>query len=133
MAGAVAFLEIEGLGELQRALSRIDKTLARDLKAEFRAAANPVAVMAEGLAREQIRRMTIPWSRMRVGVTSDLVYIAPRLHGVKTHDDPKNRPNLVGLLLNRAMEPALAANARNITVAAERALEHVAVQWEKAA
>ena len=135
MPGAVVALEVDGLGEFQRALARIDKTLARELKNEFRAAADPIRVQAEALALEKIRRMkrSPQWSKMRVGVTSNLVYIAPRLHGVKSHRDPKNRPNLVDLLLGRAMEPALAAGESHLIAAAERALEHVGIEWQQAA
>lgn len=112
MAGAVSFgagaVEVEGLVEFQRSLAILDRDLNRELRAGLLEAAQPVAETAHGLALEKIPRMRFgrgpSWAGMRVGASQGLVYVAPRQHG--TRQRSRKRPNLAGLLIVRAMEPA---------------------------
>jgi hypothetical protein len=113
-------IRVEGLTRLSRAFNAADKTLTKQLKVELRAAAEPVRADAEGLAVSGIRNIGVPWSRMRVGVTTKMVYVAPRQRGKRTL--PQNRrPNLKPLLLRRSMEPALERNKPEVI----RSMEHV--------
>lgn len=124
-------LRVEGLRELQRALKVADKTLERELRSSLREVAEPVRADAERLAVSGIPRVGLPWSRMRVGVTSTAVYVAPRQRGARG-DGSRKRPNLAGLLLGRAMEPALKQNAPAVEREMDRMLGTVGRAWERA-
>jgi hypothetical protein len=100
VAGAV---EIRGLRELDRAFTQISRDVKRGIRKELRDAGAPVRSRAEQLAVAEIRNIGGRWSGMRIGVTSRTVYVAPRPR--RSGGSP--RPNLAGLLLNRAMQPAL--------------------------
>lgn len=130
MPGAVA---VRGLRELELLFAAAGRDSKKALKKALLEVAEPVRREAETLAVEQIRNMTIPWSRMRIGVTTKSVYIAPRKRGVKSHNpfDPRRRPNLVGLMLERSMEPALEGNRREIEHGMERLFEQVANNFNR--
>lgn len=126
-------LRVEGLRELQRAFSVADKTLAKELRSRLRDVAEPVRAKAERLAVQEIRNIGIPWSRMRVGVTRSLVYVAPVERGVKTRGrTSRHRPNLADLLMGRAMSPALDANQGRVLHELEEVLDDVGRAWERA-
>jgi hypothetical protein len=98
--GAVS---VKGLRELSRAFGKLSVELKQELRETLAAAGDPVRARAESLASSEIRNIGDHWSRMRLGVTTSLVYIAPasrRRRGSK-------RPNLAPLLMDRAMQPAL--------------------------
>jgi elongation factor P--beta-lysine ligase len=123
---------VEGLRDLHRAFRRADKELIKELRTSLRKVAEPVRVDAEHLALTEIRKMTLPWSVMRVGVTQREVYVAPKLRGVKTRGrDPRRRPNLFDLLLTRVLEPALAHNQERVVYEVEKMLGSVAQKWER--
>lgn len=124
-------LRVEGLGDLQRAFRVADRSLARELRSELREVAEPVHVGAEARAVSSIRRIGLPWSRMRTGVTRHTVYVAPKQRGVKTRGrQSARRPNLGGLLMNQAMLPSLRAAEPLITFEMERMLGRVGRDWE---
>lgn len=104
MDGAV---RISGLRELQRAFRNISKDLTKELRKELIKAAEPVADLAESHALGRIRNMprSPHWAGMRVGVSAAQasVYVVPR---ARNRGNP-GRANLKGLLLTRAMDPAL--------------------------
>lgn len=126
-------LRVEGLRELQRAFSIADKTLAKEMRERLRDVAEPVRADAERLAVQEIRRIGIPWSRMRVGVTRSLVYVAPVERGVKSRGRASRaRPNLADLLMGRAMSPALDANQGRVLHELEEVLGDVGQAWERA-
>lgn len=130
MPGAVV---VEGLRELEILFAAAGRQANRDLRSALRKAAEPVRRDAEALALSKIRRMTIPWSQMRVGVTRQSVYVAPKLRGVKSGNphDPRRRHNLVALMLDRAMEPALEANKAEVIRAIEEMLDRVAHNFNR--
>jgi hypothetical protein len=66
---------------------------------------------------------------MRTGVTQKSVYVAPKKRG--TRDTRLRRPNFAGLLMDRAMQPALDRNASGIEAAFERFLDEVGRDWER--
>ena len=121
-------VRVEGLRELQRAFKRADRTLALELRHALRDAAEPVRATAEQLAVSAIPKVTLPWSRMRVGVTQSLVYVAPRQRGAKS--PARRRPNFAVLLLGRAMEPALAENREEVVQRIDEMLAVVGHEWE---
>lgn len=124
-------IRVEGLRELQRAFTLADKTLERELRDTLREVAEPVRADAERLAVSGIPMIGLAWSRMRVGVTRTSVYVAPRQRGVRGNATRK-RPNLAGLLLGRAMLPALERNEPRVTAEMDELLATVGKAWERA-
>lgn len=123
-------LRVDGLANLNRAFALADRTLATELRTGLRQAAEPVRADAERLAVTSIRRIGIPWSRMRVGVTRHTVYVAPRQRGNRNSPQLKRR-NLPGLLLDRAMLPALRINDARVVAEMEQVLGTVGQAWER--
>jgi hypothetical protein len=114
---------------VQRALAKADREVRLGFRRGLREVAEPVRRDAEELAGSKIRRMTFSplWARMRTGITRKVVYVAPRQRGVKTRGaDPRRRPNLAQLLLDRAMEPALDRHEHEIVEAFDRLLDKMA-------
>lgn len=104
-----------GLAELNQALARTDRGIRREVRKELRSVAVPVQRTAQQLLREEppvgIRNIGLDWSKMRVGITYDTVYVAPRKRGLKR--GTRKRPNLAPLMLDR-MEQALEQHADRI-------------------
>jgi hypothetical protein len=112
---------------MSAAFAKADRELRLGYRRSLRDVAEPVRLDAEGLAANSITRIGPRWYRMRTGVTRNLIYVAPRQRGVKTRGlDPRRRPNLGNLLMDRAMEPALNQNEERIVDGAERLLDRVA-------
>jgi hypothetical protein len=124
-------IRVEGLRELQRAFKRADAALQKDLRTGLRLAAEPVRSAAESLALENIRRIGVPWSRMRIGVTQKTVYVAPRERGQKGRDRRLKRPNLFDLLMGRSLQPALDQNISRVEASMETVLDTVGAAWEQ--
>lgn len=108
----MATVKVKGLTELNRALRRTDKDVRVGIRRELRSVAEPVRADAEALATVQIPGIGKPWSSMRVGQTLDSVYVAPKQRGSRVK--ARQRPNLAGLLMDRALQPALDRNAHMI-------------------
>lgn len=121
-------VHVEGLTGLSRAFRKADAELNKDLRSTLREVAEPVRVGAERLALSQIPRMTLPWSRMRVGVTAHAVYVAPKKRG--TRIPQRKRTNVAILLLDRAMIPARDAGEGHIVEGLEHLLDRVGRAWE---
>jgi hypothetical protein len=123
---------VGGLQDLQRAFRRADKTVGRELKKALADAAMPVKVDAERNAVSRIRNVGPKWSQMRIGSTQRMVYVAPKQRGrASKRSSAVRRPNLKDLLLDRAMEPALAENQRQTEQRVQRVLDTVAKEWER--
>lgn len=120
-------VRVQGLRDLQDAFRASDRVLANSLRATLREVAEPVRVDAEQLAVAGIPRVGVPWSRMRIGVTRDSVYLAPKQRG--TRNPLRRRPNLAALLLGRAMVPALEQNEHEILDGFESLLGLAEVAW----
>jgi hypothetical protein len=121
---------VAGLADLNKAFSVADKETQKEFRQALRAAAEPVKVDAERLARVRIRKIGPDWSRMRVGTTRKSVYVAPKQRSTK--DRSRRRKNLFDLLLNQAMEPALDMNVREVEDKVDDALRTVGRKWENA-
>lgn len=99
----MATVVVEGLTEFRRDMRAMAATVNKETMVALRAAAEPVRATAETLAVGNISNIGGRWSRMRLGVTMKVVYVAPRA----SRSGGSPRPNLGGLLLNEAMVPAL--------------------------
>jgi hypothetical protein len=120
---------VKGIRDVNAAFARTDRDIRLGWRAGMRQVAEPVRQDAERLAASEIRRMPASprWSRMRVGVTRTMVYVAPRQKGTRGRGPVAGRrPNLAGLLMDRAMQPALERHEHDTTAAFERLLDTVA-------
>jgi hypothetical protein len=124
-------VKVRGLRELNAAFKAADRTLQKELRDALRDAAEPVRVDAEALARARISNLGEAWSEMRTGVTTKVVYVAPRQRS-RSGNPRRKRPNLAALLMGRSMEPALEANDAQVQARIGRALDEVGRAWEAA-
>jgi len=123
----------EGFRELQRAFKLAGGELQTKLRGRLREIAEPVRDTAETLAVQEITRIGVPWSRMRVGFTTTSVYVAPRERGRLSRRNPNlKRPNLAGLLLHDALEPSLERNQPQVIRGLEDLLGEIGSDWERA-
>ena len=111
---ATGAIRVKGLKELTRDFRKLSKTLSKEVTRELREAAQPVATGAEQLAVGRIRNMSRSpqWAVMRIGVSNAMgtVKMVPQQRGGRS----SGRPNLKGLLLEKAMDPALEENADKV-------------------
>lgn len=129
---------LKGQRELVRAFTVAGKDSGKEIRNELRQVAQPVRHDAELLALSEIPRMApvvstsaVPWWRMRVGVTTKSVYVAPVQRGVKGRGDlARRRPNFADLMMQRAMEPALERNQQAAAEAVDAALGRISREWE---
>ena len=126
MPGATGEMHVHGLQALNKTFKNAPKETRRKVNAEYRTVAEPVRHAAEAKAVTEIRNIGEPWSRMRVGVTQKVVYVAPKQKGRGL----KKRPNLAYLLAVRAMEPALQENRHRIERDFERMLDRLVDGWD---
>ena len=124
---AFGTVHVEGLAQLDRAFKQADAKLHRELRGSLERAAEPVRADAERLAAAGIRRIGLPWSQMRIGVTARSVYVAPKHRGARGRT--RKRPNLAVLLLGRAMLPALERNQAEVVARADAALAQAEHVW----
>lgn len=125
----MAGVAVKGLRDLNRALAKADKQTRLGVRKELRDTAEPVRREAEHLADARIRNIGPRWGRMRVGVTRSSVYIAPRTRAVGRGQ--RRRPNLAGLLMERAMEAALERNRSHVEWSLEQMLDRVADRFNR--
>jgi hypothetical protein len=113
---------VKGLREVNAAFAKTDRDIRLGWRAGMREVAEPVRRDAEASASASIRNMpgSPRWSRMRTGVTRTMVYVAPRQKGARRNPYAR-RPNLADLLMDRAMEPALARHEHEI----EERIDHL--------
>jgi hypothetical protein len=116
-------VHITGLAELNRAFRKISGGLDKEMKEALLKAADPVKVRAESLALSRIRNMpgSPHWADMRIGVSARAVYMVPRARG----RGGRARPNLKGLLLDRAMDPALDEKQDEIVEGVGKMIDHL--------
>ena len=121
-------IKVEGLRELLAAFAVYNRSMGKDFRDAFLSAGEPVAQTAESLAVARIPRIGLPWSRMRVGFTRRIVYVAPERRG-GNRNPRRHRPNLKDLLLDRAMIPAVDQNIGRVEAELEDALSDLAKAW----
>src|SRR4029077_1418950 len=106
---------VRGLANINAGFKNTHRDIRAGWRLEQRHIAEPVASDTERLALLSIRHMPASpqWSRMRIGITRSMVYVAPRQRGVRWNSRSPGsrfqarRPNLGDLLMDRAMQPAL--------------------------
>lgn len=130
---ATKAISVDGLTELNRAFARAERDVRLEFRGTLRKAAKPVKDEAEVLASTDISHMaTPPWTKMRVGVTRSLVYVAPRERGVKSKTNrARRRPQFGDTLLDKALEPALEHNIDGITGEVELMLAGISKDWAR--
>lgn len=125
-------LAVRGLRELTRTFNNAPADYKRAYKAELRTVGEPVRLEAETLATSSIRRITPAWSKMKTGVTTRVVYVAPKQRGIGGRgDDPRRRPNLGTLLMDRAMQPALERNRHRVEADFDVMLDRLVSKWDR--
>jgi hypothetical protein len=125
-------VSVKGLRELNRAFARADKKLKTEKNDALKSAAEPVRQEAELLASVSISRIGIPWSRMRVGVTQRVVYVAPKQRGVTARGNARmRRPKFGTRLMDEAMQPALDNNRQQVVAKLDDMLRTVGREWER--
>jgi hypothetical protein len=123
---------VRGLTQLTRLFNQAPADVKRAYRAELRTVGEPVRASAERLAVSGIRKVGPNWSRMRTGVTTRLVYVAPRERGAKGRgNQSRRRPNMGSLLRKRALEPALEQNKGRIEADFARMLDRLAAKWNR--
>jgi len=121
-----------GFRELNLAYKGAERDVRLRWRANLRRIAEPTRQDAERSAMSSIRRMpgSPKWSRMRVGVTQRVVYIAPRQRGTRGRGPAgRARPNLGNLLMDRAMQPALERNEEQIFQNVEQLMDRIAADF----
>lgn len=128
----MAAVNIKGLRELEALIAAEGPKAKRELNKELRLVAEPIRADAESFAASGIPRIGPTWSKMRVGVTRTLVYVAPRQRGVKGRGpNPRRRPRFADLMLERAMDPALKKNESLIVDRVEALFERLGNDWNR--
>ena len=125
-------LAVRGMRELTRTFNQAPKDVKKAYRAELRTIAEPIRTRSQRLALSTIRKMRLSpqWAQMRTGVTARLVYVAPRQKG--THGrGRRRRPNLADLLLDRAMDPALAQNKTRVETDFGHMLDRLVTKWDR--
>ena len=124
MPAASSAVRVKGLRELDRAFAHLSRDTQKAVRAELAAVGEPVREVAEHLAVTNITNIGDRWSRMRLGVTSKLVYVAPRARSRRR----TKRPNLAVLLLKDAMIPAVERSEPAVVAGLELVLDRLSVR-----
>ena len=130
-------LAVDGLTGLSKACKLVGKEASRELRTTLRKAAEPVRVGAETRAVQAIANIGPNWSRMRTGVTTRVVYVAPRERGSKAHRRTRTAARaqadraFATRLMDRAMVPALRSSVPFVVTAVDRMLVELGRDWER--
>lgn len=128
MAGELGAVRVRNLATVQRALARTEAGMRRELRGELKSIGEPIRSDAQSLALATIRNVGIPWARMRVGLSVDTVFVVPVSKSRGAGKGAK-RPNLANLLMDKALEPALARNHDRIADDVDAALGRVVARF----
>lgn len=131
MANAI---KVDGLRDLERAFTAADKALRTDLHDALAEAAAPVRTDAQRLAGT-ITNMTTnretDWTRMRIGVRSSVVFVAPVERGSKARGDSRKRRRKFKDVLGPRMDNALDLNRGRVERRLDQMLGEVKAVWER--
>lgn len=125
-------LVVKGYRELVRADSKATAETKLGVRKSLRVVAEPVKRDAQTFARARIRNMvhSPDWANMRTGITTRVVYVAPKLRGARKRSQARaRRPNLAPLLMDRAMQRALDANVHQVEHEFLRMLDTIGAHW----
>lgn len=120
-------VSVRGLRELNQAFARADKDTRKFVREAEKEVAEPIRVTAEHMAATNIRKIGQRWPQMRIGVTTKVVYVAPKSKGRKG----SKRKNLAGLLMDKAMQPALDRHRGRVEHDLEKALDKMADHFNR--
>lgn len=125
-------LAVKNLQALNKTFSKAPRETRLALRREYRTIAQPVQRTAESLAATRISHLAAgsPWARFRLGITQKLVYLAPRQKGVRGRGK-RRRSKFGGLLMSRAMEPALRLNEERVTRDFEDLFDRLTRDWNR--
>lgn len=121
-------VRVRGLRELTRTFRALSKELSNEVRDELLNAVEPVKERAEQFALARIRNVpqSPEYAEMRTGVSRarGVVFMVPAWRSKRRPN--RRRPNFGDLLLDRAMDPALAEKEDDIVRGVERTLDHLA-------
>lgn len=134
MPGLVqATVRVHGYREITRAFGKADKAVKGEMQDAFRDVAEPIRAQAEALALTRISHIGRRWGLMRIGLTTNVVYVAPRERGKASRVNRMlGRPNLAELLISRSMQPALDANEGKVEERFDEATRRIERIWDRA-
>lgn len=115
-------IKIDGLAQFQKTLKSCERDVRLGVKASLRAAAEPVRVEAERLAPQEIKNVGPDWSQMRVGLTTSVLYVAPKQR--TSSQQGRKRRNMAGLL-GRVLDDALESKSSEAEGLIEKALDDI--------
>jgi hypothetical protein len=126
-------LRVEGLADLQRAFKAADRRLHLELRKELRDIARPVERGIEARAISEFSRIGDKWWNMRIGVTRNMVYVAPTQRSRFTRANPaRYQRRKFAARLYGEMVAELRANEAGTVRRMERLLAKVGRSWERA-
>lgn len=120
-----------GLPEISRAFSVFSVQFPKNLRKSLKWAAEPVRARAETRAGQQVRNLGIgdPWTGMRTGGGTKIVYIAPKQRGLASKKNKRlRRPNIKPHIL-RGMETALFEEQHAVTARLNTVLAQDVKRW----
>lgn len=121
-------VRVNGLRELTRAFNILSKELSVEVTSSLLEGVEPVKERAQQLALARIRNVpqSPEFAEMRTGVSKarGVVFMVPAWRSRRRPN--RRRPNFGNLLLERAMDPAVAEHADDIVRGVERTLDHLA-------
>lgn len=120
---------ISGLTEMIRAFDRAVPAQKAYFREALRKVAVPVSRDISRLATEHISRLGKRGARMRIGITTRLVYVAPAYRGVRP-GSPLARPNFAPLM-GAQMEEALREDHALVERELERVFSRVERKWSE--
>lgn len=92
--------------------------------------ARPVKEGAEALALTRISHIDSRWWKMRIGITRNFLYVAPKQRGVKVKGPhPRKRPQFGILLAEKAMQPTAERYAPEFEKRVEHFFERLGETW----
>lgn len=120
---------IRNMDEVNRALLLAGADFNKQKNLRLRGFARPVANDAQRLATERISHIGTRWDDMRIGVTPDMVYVAPVARGSKVGN--RKRRKFAALLMGRAMIPALELNRDSVASKIDALCERMVRRWNR--
>lgn len=112
---------MKGYRELSKTFKAMGKDVQKEVTKRLKEVGEPARRTAEQLAGENLSRLG-DWSQMRLGVTSKMVYIAPRQRSKRI---ASKRPKLAVELLTKAMFPAIDEHEAEIMSALDDTLDEL--------
>lgn len=117
------------MAEVNRALIAAGADFQKEKNRRLRSYARPVANDAQRLATERITNIGTRWDDMRIGVTPDMVYVAPVQRGTKVGN--RKRRKFASLLIGSAMIPALELNRDSIAAKIDGLVERMVRRFNR--